>query len=461
MRQPSRLPRLFAAVILLWVRPLPTFAMQAPGRETVVITHVTVVDVTGGPSKADQTVVVSEGRITSVGPAAAAPAPTLAHVVEGRGKFILPGLWDMHVHLLWEPAVDTLPALCVANGVTGVRDMHTHFPLDKVRAWLDEIHEGKRVGPRFVYAGPMLDGPTPFWPGAIPVRDADNGRKAVRDLKARGVNFIKVYERLPRDAYFAIADEARKQGFAFAGHVPEAVTPAEAATAGQASIEHLSHLLDHCNVGRGRAMAEVEYGPDRGRALFAVFKQNHTWQCPTLIVSETTTFGRENRIANDPRLKYLTPTIRSRVGFDDSKRDYDATLHFYREERKLFRDLHRSGVALLAGTDAPIVRNVPGFSLHDELKCLVSEGLTPLEAIQTATLHPAKFLHWENDFGTVDAGKRADLVLLSADPLADIANVDRIEAVVADGRLFDRAALDKVLSDVETAARNEPAPGNK
>ena len=363
--------------------------VNAPPRSTLAITRVTVIDTTGGPPKSDQTVVVADGRIAAVGPAGAVRPPAEARVIDGTGKFLIPGLWDMHVHVLWEPAIDTLLPLMIANGVTGARDMHTHVPLDQVKKWVAEIESGKRIGPRMVYAGPIVDGPRPVWPGSVAVKDAEQGRRAVRDLKAQGACFIKVYERLPRDAYFAIADEAKRQGIPFAGHVPEAVTPAEASDAGQASIEHLSHFLEHCRSNDGPVLASV-YDAAQGKALFEVLKRNHTWQCPTLIVAETTTFGREDRIAKDPRRKYLSGDILSRVGFDDSKRDWDATLHFWREERKLMRDMQISGVELLAGTDAPIVRNVPGFTLHDELKCLVDSGLTPMQALQTATRNPAR-----------------------------------------------------------------------
>ena len=431
---------------------LPVLLGAAPARTPVAITDVTVVDVVAGKLNPHQTVLVSAGRISAVAPDAAVPDG--ARRLDGSGRFLIPGLWDMHVHILWEPAVDTLLPLCVANGVTGVRDMHTHFPFDQFTGWIREVEEGKRVGPRFVYAGPIVDGPVPFWPGSIAVKDAEAGRRAARDLKQKGVHFVKVYERLPREAYFAIADEARKQGLRFAGHVPEAVTPAEASEAAQRSIEHLSHLLHYCNQGTSREMKDVVYDPGKAATLFETFKRNGTWQCPTLIVAETT-FGREERFAKDPRRKYFTPTILSRVGFDDSKRDYAATLNHWREEQKLMRDLATAGVPLLAGSDTPMVRNLPGFSLHDELGCLVRAGVTPADALRAATLNPARFLGLEKELGTVEPGKRADLVLLGADPLTDISNTSRIEAVIADGRLFDRSALDAILAEIEAAARAE------
>jgi imidazolonepropionase-like amidohydrolase len=443
--------RIVSTVVLLLLAPAAL--ADAPARSTFAFTHVTVVDVAAGAALPDRTVVVSNGRITND----AMPPPGI-RVIDGSGKFLIPGLWDMHVHLLWDPAIDTLFPLCVANGVTGVRDMHTHFPFEQVRAWRDEVEKGKRVGPRFVYAGPIVDGPRPFWPGSVSVKDADSARQAVRELKAKGVYFSKVYEGVPRQAYFAIADETKKQGLPFVGHVPAAMTPAEASDAGQRSIEHLSRLLDHCRTdGNGAGgpglTGSARYDPAKGAALFETFRRNHTWHCPTLIVAETTAFGREGRFAHDPRRKYLTPLILSRVGFDDSQRDFDATQHYWREERKLMRHLREAGVELLAGTDAPIVRNVPGFSLHDELKCLADAGLSPAEALRTATVNPARFLGLERELGTVEAGKRADLVLLNGNPLVDVGNVTKIDAVVADGRLFDRAALDRILGDVEAAAK--------
>jgi hypothetical protein len=197
----------FAVGTPLGARGAPVPPLRAP----VAFVHVAVVHLSVDPSHSttDQTVVIDGQRITAAGPFADVAVPDGATRIDGSGKYLIPGLWDMHVHALWDPAIDTVFPLFIANGVTGVRDMHTHFPVEQVRAWRREVEEGKRVGPRFVFAGPIVDGPKPFWPGSIPVADAEAGRKAVRDLKARGVDFVKVYTGLPRDAYFAIADEAK------------------------------------------------------------------------------------------------------------------------------------------------------------------------------------------------------------------------------------------------------------
>src|SRR5437016_2600115 len=238
----ARMNRLLPLFLLL---SCSAVALPTPPRSKIAVTHVSVIDCTGGPVKADQTVVVSDGRITAVASASKVTIPSEARVLDGRGKFLIPGLWDMHVHVLWEPAVDTLIPLMVANGVTGCRDMHTHFPFERINGWVDEVQAGRRVGPRILFAGPIVDGPRPIWPGSIVVGDADAARRAVRELKKSGANFVKVYEGIPREAYFALADECKKQDMTFAGHVPGAITPAEASEAGQQSIEHLSHLLEH------------------------------------------------------------------------------------------------------------------------------------------------------------------------------------------------------------------------
>jgi imidazolonepropionase-like amidohydrolase len=450
---------LFAICALACCAAFFLAAAPATPRATVAVTHVTVVNPGADDDSAsrlpDQTVVIDGHRITSVGPSAALPVRAGAIVIDGSGKFLIPGLWDMHVHTLWEPAIDTLFPLFIANGVTGVRDMHTHFPLDQVRAWQKEVEDGRRVGPRFVFAGPILDGPKPFWPGSIPVGDAEAGRKAVRDLKSKGVDFIKVYTGLPRDAYFAIADEAKKQGLRFAGHVPTSLTALEASDAGQASIEHLSEELEACALSK----SETRYDPAKGRLLFERFRANHTWQCPTLVIQDRLTFGREDRFTRDPRRRYLTPHIKAHADVDDSKRDWDTTQLYHDEQMKLMRAMAGSGgIQFLTGTDSPIGLMVPGFSLHDELAQLVSAGLTPAQALRAATSAPAKFLGVEKDLGAVEKGKLADLVLLDANPLADIRNTTRIRAVFADGQFYDRAALDGLLGAVERACVEAPGP---
>src|SRR5215475_2894331 len=212
-----------------------------PPAKPLVINHVTVIDATGADAKSDMAVVITGDRITAIGKAAEVKFPKDAQLVEAAGKFLIPGLWDMHTHI----ATQDFLGLFIANGVTGVRDMGGVW--EALSLWRRLIKEGRLTGPRIVAAGPIVDGPKPVWPFSIAVADEKQARQAVASLKQRGVDFIKVYSLLPREAYFAIADEARKQGMSVAGHVPFSVSAAEVAEAGQKSIEHLDMLLLGCS----------------------------------------------------------------------------------------------------------------------------------------------------------------------------------------------------------------------
>jgi hypothetical protein len=439
----------------------------------LAIVGVTVIDGTGAPAAQDRTVLVAANRITTVGDSATTAPPEGARIVDGRGKFLIPGLWDMHVHGTANPM---FPLMYVANGVTGVRDMFG--PLDELGPVRDAIASGARIGPRIVAAGRIIDGPKPVWPGSLAVATESEGRAAVHTVQKEGSDFVKVYSLLPRPAYFAIADEARKLGMTFAGHVPDAVTAAEASEAGQGSLEHLLGVACGC-AARGPGTGEDSrpywhparvasclstYDVEKARALFATFRRNHTWQCPTLTVLHALATLDHTKRAADPRLAYLPAGFRA---FWDPRNDFrfkNLTASDYAVARKVFRRelalvgaMQGAGVEMLAGTDAMNPYCFPGFGLHDELAWLVRAGLTPLEALQAATRNPARFLGRERDLGTVEAGKIADLVLLDADPLVNIRNSTTIRAVVLGGVLLDRATLDGLLADARRMAGAAPA----
>ncbi|MGE0555887.1 MAG: amidohydrolase family protein [Gemmatimonadales bacterium] len=450
-----------------------TTAQTARVDTVLAIAHVTVVDVDGEGARPDHTVVVEGDRITAVGPSDRVRVPSNARLLDGRGKFLIPGLWDMHVHGFWSPAITaTFAPLFVANGVTGVRDMGSPLPVDQQLAWQREIATGRRLGPRVVLAGKIVDGPSPIWPGSIAVADPAQGRAAVRSLQRDGVGFVKVYELLPRLAFFAIADEARRLDLPFEGHVPSSVSALEAAEAGQRSIEHLSGLLAAASLRGDEPRTDSRpWGPEvkalldsydatRAARVFARLQQLGTWQSPTLITIATVLGdlarggGREG-----PNEKYLPRSER-----EEWRRMADAmTVTLTEEDREVLRryvTLHltlageaaRAGVPILAGSDVPKPHLVPGFSLHDELALLVDAGLSPREALRAATSNPARFIGREHELGTVAVGKLADLVVLDADPLASIRNTRRVHAVVLGGRLLDRVALDRVLREVEADA---------
>jgi imidazolonepropionase-like amidohydrolase len=476
----NRVPApLFLPFLLFLLAAQPAFGAE---QNILVFTHATVIDATGAPAQPDVTVVITGDRITAVGKSADINPPTNAVVVDATGKFLIPGLWDMHVHPYQK---DYLP-LFIANGVTGIRIM---WGLPMHHEWRKEIEQGTLLGPHMLIAGTIVDGPKPIWPGSITAGNAAEGRQAVLKSKQDGADFVKVYTLLPRDAYFAIADEAKKQGIPFAGHVTIAVSAQEASAAGQKSIEHLTGILPACSSRedyllksaqetlatlltttneppsifyknrQSGQMALDTYSPLRAGALFAEFKKNHTWQCPTLIVLHNITFIDDPSLASDSRLKYMPREIKS--SWDPAKdfrfknrttEDVALGKKVYQKELKLVGAMQRAGVGILAGTDTANPYCFPGFSLHDELGLLVRAGLTPMQALQAATLNPARFMGREKDLGTIEPGKIADLVLLDANPLDNIANTRKITAVVFGGRLFPRSSLDEMLARVEALA---------
>jgi imidazolonepropionase-like amidohydrolase len=459
----------FVLGVLLSIIPCSVAFAAEPA--TLAFTHVNLIDATGSPVQADMTVVVAQRRIASIQPSATAPVPAHAEIVDAHGQYLIPGLWDMHVHTVfgdWLPRNEkiSLP-LFVANGITGVRDMGGD--LNALEVWRAAIAAGTLLGPRMVIAGPMLDGPTPRFPSSAPVADAADGRRVVDELHAQGVDFIKIQSLIPRDGYFAAAAEAKRLGIVFVGHVPDAVRASEASNAGQKSIEHFTGIFEGCStiedqliVGpKSLGQNVATFDPDRAKTLIALMARNQTWQVPTLVWERGQWLVDDIDLSHDPLTKYAPPAWKDRtwpmfVGDIEKTMDTDplpVRKQFVQMELDMTLAMFRAGVPFMAGTDtAAGVHIFPGFSLHDELGLFVRAGLTPMQALQTATRNPAQFLGRLDDLGTVEVGKIADLVLLDANPLDDIANTKRIRAVVLNGRYFDRAALDRLLDGVAAAA---------
>ena len=446
---------------------------QPAAPSALIIHDVNVIDVTGGPTQAHRTVIVRDGQIAEIGSSAGSVGGKLQAVdVNGTGKFLIPGLWDMHVHMVfgdWFPRGKevTLP-LFIANGITGVRDMGGE--LEVLQHWRKEITAGTLIGPRMVISGPMLDGPQPRFPSSIAIATPEDGRRAVDDLKRRGADFIKLQSLIPREAVFAIADETRKQGITFVGHVPDSVRASEASNAGQKSFEHLIGIFEGSSPLEDAFLKGPKtpgqflstYDSKRGATLFALLAKNHTWQCPTLVWERGGNLIDQTNFASDARAKYVPASWKDvtwkrfteEITHDFNTDDLATRKRFVEKELEVVNEMHRAGIPFLAGTDTPPgVYIFPGFSLHEELQRFVAAGFTPMEALQTATLNPATFLGMEDRLGTIKKGKLADLVLLDANPLDDIRNTQKIAAVIVNGRYFSRADLDKMLAGVEAAAR--------
>ena len=437
----------------------------------LVITHVNIIDATGSPVQPDMSVTIQGNRIVRITRSGKAKLPANARVLDATGKFLIPGLWDMHVHTIfgdWIPGGKevSLP-LFIANGITGVRDMGGD--LDTLLEWRRQIAAGALLGPRMIISGPMLDGPKSRFPSSLSIASPEEGRKAVDDLKAKGIDFIKIQSFIQRDAYFAVADEAKKQRMVLAGHVPDAVRASEAVEAGQKSIEHLTGVFEGCSTTEDQFLKGPKgplrfletYDPARCTTLIASFARHHTWQVPTLVWERGQWLVDVTDISHDPNLKYAPLSWQKKSWPEFTKgilTDLDTDpvadrRRFVRKELEIIKAMLHAHVPLMAGTDtAAGVDVLPGFSLHTELEYFVEAGLSPMEALQTATRNPAEFLGLLSELGTVEKNKTANLVLLDANPLEDIRNTRRVSAVVLNGRLLTRPELDKVLEGISTFA---------
>jgi len=409
--------------------------------------NVTVIDVVNGTRIPDRAVIVDKGRIQAIAPASSVRLSSQVKIIEGRGKFLIPGLWDMHVHALWDSTVArNFLAECVVHGVTGVRDMGGTIAVMKLAD--ARIADGTWLAPRIVRAGVVLDGPQPVQAEiSWPVADAAAGRAAVDSLAALGAHFIKVYTLLPRDAYLAVLERAKEKGLAVAGHVPAAIGVGEAAVRGQRSIEHLRDEIEP--IGAGLDTTRL------GR-LLDTLRTAPTWQTPTLVATRGKQRMADSSLIKDRRFAKLPAVVREDwISQWQHRREREKASYFanrrarFLREQKLVRAMARRGVPLLAGTDAGVPFAYPGSGLHDELEQLVLAGLTPLQALRTATVEPAKYLDQPREYGRIGSGIAADLVLLDADPLADIRNVRKVRGVMLNGYWFDRAALDAAQRDAE------------
>ncbi|OGX85813.1 amidohydrolase family protein [Hymenobacter glacialis] len=448
------------------------FASGAAGAQQLTLVHANVVDVATGKIQPDMTVVIAGKRIARVSPSARA-TPRTGRVVDATGQYLIPGLWDMHTHVYFDgtaaAGTDLILPLLLANGVTGIRDMGSE--LDSILKARADVAAHRRPGPRLVVSGPMLDGPKSPYKASIAIATAEDGRQAVARLKARGVDFIKVQSLVPREAYFAIAAEAKKAGLAVDGHVPDAVRASEALAAGQRSFEHLIGIFEASSTAEDAYVAGQEKSPGRLLATYDAVREAaiirrlaaypQVWQCPTLYWERGQWLVDSIAWRQDPDLVYAGhswvaqrwPRAQTNIARTMDTEPLPVRARFVTHELELVRKLHAAHVGFLAGTDTPAgVDLIPGASLHLELQRFVAAGFTPLEALQTATLNPAKFFNRQADFGSVEAGRLADVVLLSANPLTDIANTQRIVGVLADGQYYSQQDLQQLKQRLRQVA---------
>jgi len=411
--------RAFSMSLSLALAAIGVFAARlpasVPGR--IVITDVTIVDPSGAKqSSRPVTVVVDAGHVLEVRSTLASSAQRGAQVIAGRGKFLIPGLWDMHVHLV--DAGERALGEAIAAGVTGIRDLGGELTI--LDAWRREIAAGERVGPLILRAGPVLDGINPNAPHRVTVLDSTRAVFVVDSLAALGVDLIKVHASLPRAAYFGVMAEARRRGLPVAVHLPKEVSAGEASDAGAASLEHVAETLlgsainDPKHPAQTMREAIAANRGARGDSLFRKFVTNRTAFVPTLVAYRA--FVNWPGTAPESRAR--------RAAVLDS-------------QIAITGRMHELGVRVLTGTDFtnPDSGGVRPADIHDELDFFVRAGLTPIAALACATTVPARFLGMTDSLGAVAPGMRADLVLLDADPRIDIRNARKIAAVIAGGRL--------------------------
>lgn len=428
---------------------------QVPGAGnggSYVITDVTLIDGTGKPAKAHMNVTVKNGRIESVTPTTGRKPAKGTRVIPGTGKFLIPGLWDMHVHLVDIDEV-AIPAL-TTYGITSVRDMGGD--VDKLKAWRTRTASGDLIGPRIKFCGPMLEGKYEQVPGGRTdhwsIMTPADATTTVNKLADQGVDCIKMRGYASEETYFALGDAARKRGIPFGGHPPYGIDPVKAAASGQASYEHVFYPWPWVSLAK-----------EKKNEIGDMFRKNGTTMVPTLITWETFRLKPDvvGAVVNDiegksdARLKLVSPALRKNwtLALKDMQGQNIGSPGWNKAIDEVYAqvaDLHDRGVAVMAGTDTGVAMTFPGAALHQELQLLVAKcRFTPMDALLSATIVPAKFFKMEDRLGTIEPGKIADLILLSADPLADIANTQKIDGVMLNGRWMDRTALARVRTEVE------------
>lgn len=455
--------------------------------EYIAVVGVTVVDAATALPRPDHTVLIRGDRIVAVEPSANAKVPTNTRVIDGQGKYLIPGLWDMHAHV----EAEAFLFLYVGHGVTGVRHMYSGSPLlPPVARWGQEAAAGQRIGPRIIATTKVIDGlngdKATVAHSTIVARTPEEGRAAVRQVRANGDAFVKVYPFLLPEVYGAVLDEAHKgpKPLPVVGHVPHLVGAAAASDKGQKSLEHAHGIFLACSRDEAKIRQEIaalmragaladdtlnatsgwrfevkaldSYDPDKAAALFRKFIANGTWVVPTLVCRRNWASLHDENFLDDPRKATLPVAVRTtwfhtvragRIRFplfgniELSSQDIENMKRLYAGHLRLVLAMHQAGVRMMAGTDSPVPYCFPGSGLLDELELLVQAGLRPREALAMATLRPAEFLGQLDDFGSVARGKYADLVLLAANPLTDIRNIRKIEGVFVAGRFYDREAV--------------------
>jgi hypothetical protein len=460
-----------------------------PQAGKTVFYNVTVIDVQGNKLLKHQEVIVSGGKILAVQPVSKKRLHAEAQFINAKGKYIVPGFWDMHAHVLLDSNYRWQFPLLLANGIIGIREMAGR-DMRLAHSLKREMQKGTLPYFHFTASGHLIDGKKVFWPGHLSAPDTSTAIRLVDSLIGEKVDFIKVYSYLEPDVFGAIARRCKEKGLRFAGHVPHKVWVTKAAHAGMATMEHLyGFLIEACaypdsamkfrrknsdnfeagmseklrteKARAGETFMLNNFSESRMRGIAKVLKQNHTYVVPTLVTNRGLYFSNDTAFTNDERTSYLAEETRTfwkeivqKELQNHSAEDWENFRTRYEVEKKIVKILADENVMMMAGTDFDYAFCFPGFSLHDELALYVECGMKPIDALRTATINPVKYLKMTDSLGTIERGKRADFVLLNDNPLTDITNTKNIFALMNNGKLYSKDELDKLKADVRR--RNNP-----
>lgn len=476
---------LIAAGLLAW--PLPE--MPRNGAEgNFLIRNVGLVDVETGTLRQNQDVILRDGRVAFVGSAEPARSKGSLITIDGAGKYLMPGLWDMHTHS-YQLSPQYHHPLFIANGVTGVRDMSGCMSepdsflacIDDRKRWNEALQVQSGLSPRYIRQSSFqINGGNEVpdsYPEFFKARTAEEVRRLVAFYKQAGADFLKTYTELSPVAYRALAEEARNQGLTLAGHRPMRVSLEDMLAAGQRSVEHPRLFLLECHTGAAafRALPDPlsaynsefrrrlvdEHDSEGCSALINSLADTGIWWTPTLQVLRMSALAGDEEFRRDSRLKYIPYLIKQIMWMPDADRAAEQAAdssgcNIYAAMYRMALDhvgyAQSAGVNILAGTDAGDTYVFPGFSIHDELIELVNAGLSPAEALRSATLDAAIFSGMDERFGSIASGKVADMMLLDANPLENVHHTQQIAGLFFNGRFFDRAALDQLLSFAQQQA---------
>ncbi|MBN3582206.1 amidohydrolase family protein [Algoriphagus aestuarii] len=452
------------------------FSCQNKTQVDLIIQNTSIIEVASGRLIPNQTILIQGDSILSVGDESLFDEYSSETLVNGQGKFLMPGLWDNHVHFGGAAYVDEneqLLPLYLAFGVTTVRDAAGDISLEVLK-WRDEINAGKRLGPKILTSGPKLEGIESIWPGDLEIGTEEELEKALDSLKKLKVDFIKITDNTLKPALFLEAvKRASERGWSVSGHIPAALTIDQVSVAGQKTVEHLSYLMrmttpmeEEISIGRGNgtmtpAEASKLQTETRNDSLTLVkFKKlasQGTGVVPTLLISSNIAYLDENNFEDDTILNYLGPQLKESYQWriqrmaNDTPEDKQNRKDSFEATANLIPLVKASGMKIYAGTDAGYLNtyDVPGLAIHLELQQLVKYGLTAREALEASVINGPEYFGLENSYGSIEKGKKANLILLNKNPLENIEATLTIQEVIKDGQPLDRARLDQMLSEIK------------